>query len=294
MVPGSSEKVRIMNDFGTLEGTLALPDHCGRVPVVLILSGSGSSDRNGDTPQMYRELAEALLAEGIGALRYDDEGVNGSATAAPASVVDFRYDMEVADAARWIDFMRADERIGSLIVAGHSQGSLTAILASKTSPIDAFVSLSGAGRPAGELLHEQLESHLTPPELAELDDAIAKLDAGVLPGPMNPPLDQILPVEEQPYLVSWLKWDPKVEIQSLAAPALLIQGKVDIQVTVHDAELLQEGDPGAKLVLIDDMCHVLKQATMAPASQKKAYNDPSVPLAPELVPAIVSFISDLP
>lgn len=293
-IPASEETVTTDNEYGTLEGTLLLPATCGPAPVVLILSGSGSSDRDGDAPQMYRMLAESLLEGGIGSLRYDDHGIGGSVTAAPDKVQDFRFDLEIADAARWVEVLREDERVGNVVFAGHSQGSLTAILASRTAPVDGFVSLAGAGRPAGQLLHEQLADDLTPEQLAELDAAIEKLESGELAGSLTPPLDQILPVSVQPYLISWLKYDPKVEIASMTAPTLLVQGEVDIQVSVLDAELLHEGLPSAELLLIGDMCHVLKQATASPFSQQKAYQDPSVPLAPELVPAVSAFVLDLP
>lgn len=293
VVGPAEETLHLPNEYGTLEGTLLLPESCGPAPVVLVLSGSGTSDRDGDEPQMYRMLAEALLGQGIGSLRYDDHGANGSITAAPPTVEEFSFELEVTDAAHWIGALRDDPRVGKVVLAGHSQGSLTAILASAIEPADALVSLAGAGRPIGRVLHDQLADDLTADQLAALDAAIAQLEAGELPGPLDPPLDQILPVPFQPYLVTWMKYDPKVEIAGLAPPALVVQGEVDRQVSVLDAELLHEGDPASELVLIGDMCHVLKQANSSNASQKKAYTDPSVPLAPELVPAITAFVGKL-
>jgi hypothetical protein len=293
-VTAAAERVSVANDLGTLEGTLLLPaSACGPVPVVLIVSGSGSSDRDGGAPEMYRLLAEALAGEGIGSLRYDDHGIGGSASAAPDRVEDFRFDLEIADAARFIGWLRRDARVGAIALAGHSQGSLTAILAGAAEPFDGFVSLAGAGRPIGRLLHDQLADQLTPEQLAALDDAIATLERGELAGPLEPPLDQILPLAVQPYLISWVKYDPKVEIASVAAPALIIQGEVDVQVAVLDAQLLHEGLPSAELLLIGDMCHVLKQADATTASQRAAYEDPAVPLAPALVPAIAAFVTGL-
>jgi pimeloyl-ACP methyl ester carboxylesterase len=292
--PAGSETVEVANEFGTLEGTLLLPESCEPVDVVLILSGSGWSDRDGGRLQVYRTLAEALLAQGIGSLRFDEPGIGASASGRPESLEDFRFEMEVANAARWVRLLREDERIDDVVIAGHSQGSLTGILAAQQEHLDGFISLAGVGRPIGDLLREQLEGSLTDDELAELDEAIAKLEGGELAGQLSAPLDDILPVEAQAYVISWMQYDPRVEIGHMTIPALLVQGEVDRQVPVDDAQLLKEGYPDAELVLIDDMCHVLKQADASTASQEEAYTDPSVPLASALVPATVAFITHLP
>ncbi len=295
-VSASSEPVSVDNDYGTLGGVLEIPDGCGAMPVVLVISGSGSNDRDGNVPgsakrtDTYKLFAEAVREQaGAATLRYDDHGIGASVSAAPA-IEDFRFETEVQDAARWIALLRSDPRFSRVVVAGHSQGSLTAILAAQEAPIDGFISLAGAGRPAGALLHEQLAPKLTPALLAELDAAIAKLEAGELAGPLSPPLDQILPVSAQPYFISWLAYDPKQEIATLTAPALLVQGTTDIQVSVMDAELLKEGKPDASLALIDDMCHPLKQATSSASDQQAAYSDPSVPLAAGLMPPVADFL----
>jgi uncharacterized protein len=299
-VAASSEPVTVQNEYGSLGGVLEIPEGCSPMPVVLILSGSGTSDRDGNTPgdpnrtDLYKLLGEALRDQAhVATLRYDDHGLGASASALPADVTDFRFETEVKDAGRFVDLMRSDSRFSKVVVAGHSQGSLTGILAAKSSPIDGLISLAGAGRPAGELLHDQLASKLTPALLAELDAAIAKLEAGELAGPLTPPLDQILPEYVQPYVISWFKYDPEQEIGTLQAPTLLVQGKTDTQVSVEDAELLQQGKPDATLALIDDMCHPLKQANLDPNEQKAAYTDPTVPLAAGLMPPLVEFMAGL-
>lgn len=297
--PEASENVTLENEFGTLGGVLELPAGCPKT-VVLIVSGSGSTNRDGNVPgetgktDVYRMVAEALRNEaGVATLRYDDEGIGASTSGAPSDVEDFRFDMEIADVAAWVKQLRGDSRFSHVVVAGHSQGSLTAILAAKTEPIDGWISLAGAGRPAGDLLHEQLSDDLTPAQLAELDAAIEKMENGELPGPVNPPLDQIIPPIVQPYLISWLKYDPKVEVASLTAPGIILQGTTDRQVKVLDAELLHEGKADAELVVVEDMCHPLKQATDAAGEQQAAYTDPTVPLATGLIPPITTFLHEL-
>jgi hypothetical protein len=70
---------------------------------------------------------------------------------------------------------------------------------------------------------------------------------------------------------------------------LIAQGTTDTQVSVRDSMLLAAADPSARLVVIDGMCHVLKDATSDDSSQQRACSDPSLPLDPTLASAVVTF-----
>lgn len=299
-VAAASETFRVQNDLGALEGTLDVPEGCGPMPVVVILSGSGSTDRDGnspgatDKPAIYRVLAKTINDAGFAALRYDDPGIGKSTRAVPVAVEDFRYEMEVHAAALFIAKLRTDGRFGSVVAAGHSQGSLTGILAAATQPIDGFISLAGAGRPVGTLLREQLAPKLSAAQLVKLDAAIAKLESGEVAGPLEAPLDKILPVEVQPYMISWMKLDPKTEIMRLRGPALLLQGKMDIQVQEIDAQLLGQGKADAKIVLVDDMGHMLRKVAAKDSDSQQASYAEALPLHPAAVAAIAEFLGTLP
>lgn len=296
-VAAASETVRVANDFGRIEGTLEVPEGCGPLPVVLILSGSGTSDRNGNVPgereqpHIYRVLSETLVAAGFAVLRYDDAGIAGSVSGAPAKVEDFRFDHEVADAARFVAELRKDARFGAVVVAGHSQGSLTGIMANQLQPIDALISLAGTGRPIAQLLREQLEKRLSEQELALLDAALAKLQKGELVGKLAAPLDSILPVEQQPYMISWMRVRPEDELRKLKVPTLIVQGKMDLQVQELDAELLFDAKPDATLTLVDDMGHMLRQVRAKTAAAQKDSYAKALPLHPAAVTAMSDFIA---
>ena len=299
-VAAASERVAVQNDVGALEGTLDVPEGCGPMPVVLILSGSGSTDRDGnapgapDKPAIYKVLARSINDAGYATLRYDDPGIGKSTRSVPPRVEDFRYEMEVHAAALFVAKLRTDERFGAVVAAGHSQGSLTGIMASAEQPIDGFISLAGAGRPVAVLLREQVGPKLTTDQLAKLDVALAKLVKGEVAGPQDAPLDRILPVDAQPYMISWMKLDPKKEMAKLRGPALLLQGKMDIQVQEIDAQLLAEARTDAKTVLIEDMGHMLRKVTAKDAaSQQESYTQP-LPLHPAAVEAIAEFLGSLP
>jgi pimeloyl-ACP methyl ester carboxylesterase len=300
-VASATEVVRVQNDFGTVEGTLEVPEANGPVPLVIIVSGSGSQDRDGNPPassglhpNIYRLLAEGLRGAGIASLRYDDPGYAQSAAAIPPTLEQLTYEMEVDVVVRWIDSARADARFGPIAVAGHSQGSLSAILAAERRDVG-VISLAGAGRPIGKLLREQLAPpKLTEESFAKLEEALVKLEHGELAGPLPSPLNQILPVKLQPYWVTWMKYDPQLEIHELSRGALILQGRTDLQVTETDAELLAAGNQSSDLRVYDDMCHMLRTApSKDPATQSQQYASPDLPLYPALVPAIAEFVHQL-
>lgn len=293
-VAAATETVLVANDFGAVEGTLEVPEASGPVPLVVIVSGSGAQDRDGNTrtskPGIYRLLAQGLRDAGVATLRYDDPGYAKSATALPTTNEEISYEMEVDVVRRWVDTMRADRRFTSIAIAGHSQGSLSAILVAEERDV-AVVSLAGAGRPIGRVLREQLAPKLDGEQLAILDDALAKLERGELAGPLPSPLSQVLGESVQPYFISWMKYDPRAEIAKVGGQALIIQGKTDVQVSEEDAELLAEGKPDAELLLIDDMQHMLRQATTKSAAKQTAqYEKPDLPLHPAVIPTIAEFV----
>jgi fermentation-respiration switch protein FrsA (DUF1100 family) len=86
-----------------------------------------------------------------------------------------------------------------------------------------------------------------------------------------------------------MKHDPKTIIAKSTTPTLIVQGTRDIQVTVGDARTLKTSQPSAALVLIEDMNHVLRHIT-TDAEQLPSYSNPALPLAPELVPALLGFL----
>lgn len=300
-VAEASEAVTVTAPRGSLGGTLAVPAGCTGMPVVLIFSGSGPEDRDGNPPggsyqtDMYKLLAIGLHDAGFATLRYDDVGVGASASALPADVSMFTYDMEVEAAATWIPTLRHDPRFGALVLAGHSQGALTAILLAERGGVDAVVSMEGEGRPLDVLLREQLSATLSPAQLMTAERVLAELKAGELAGPQQPPLDQIFAEVVQRFLISLFQYDPAAELAKVHVPALIVQGRTDVQVSVEDAQRLAMAKPDAELVLIDDLCHTLKPAAEKDlATQTAQYSDPSIPVHPALIADIAAFLRTLP
>jgi len=294
----SSDSLHVSIPPGALEGSFLCPTTPAPWPAVLLIAGSGPTDRNGNSAGLpggnnsLKHLAEALAQRGIASVRYDKRGIGGS-RATLTSEAELRFDMLADDAAAWVRRMHLDPRLSTITVAGHSEGSLLGMLAARSANADAYISLEGAGRTASAIIHEQLASRATAPIAAQADSIMAEIDAGRTVDSIPPTLVALFRPSVQPYLVSWFRYDPAKELAKLQVPVLIVQGTTDIQVSNEDARLLAAADPRAKLVTIDGMNHVLKMVPADLTQQIKSYSDPSLPVAPQLVDAVASFVKDV-
>ena len=94
----------------------------------------------------------------------------------------------------------------------------------------------------------------------------------------------------QPYLISWFKVNPQIEIKKLTIPILIIQGTKDIQVTVEDAKKLNDANTKSKLVLIEKMNHIFKIIDGDDTANSMSYGDEKLPIADKLTQNISDFI----
>jgi pimeloyl-ACP methyl ester carboxylesterase len=299
MATSVSDTITLDTPTGKIAGTLLVPAASGSVPLVVIIAGSGPTDRNGNSPLLpgannsLKLLAEGLSERGIASLRYDKRGIGASATAMVGEA-NLRFDMYADDAAGWVRRLRSDSRFSTITVVGHSEGSLLGMLATQRATADGYVSIAGAGRAADKVLREQLGRQLPPDLLSFSNKALDALLAGHTVDSVPPALASIFRPSVQPYMISWLRVDPQIEIARLAVPALIIQGTLDAQVPQSDAQLLARAQPNAKLLMIDGMNHVFKRAADDQAAQRASYSDPSLPVAPELVDGIATFVKGVP
>jgi uncharacterized protein len=267
------------------------------VPVVLIIAGSGPTDRNGNSADGARNdslkrLAWVLARHNIASVRYDKRGVAASLAATPDER-NLTLDAYVADAVAWGNLLKADKRMGPLIVLGHSEGALVAALAAPQLQPAGVISLSGSARPVDQVIRQQLADHLPPALLLRSNEILDHLKAGQVDADVPGPLQGIFRPSVQPYLISLFRADPSAAFAKLNMPALIIQGTHDIQVGVGDARQLKQAKPDAQLVVIDGMNHVMRIVPKEVKQQLASYNDPQLPLAAELGKRIVSFIDGL-
>jgi pimeloyl-ACP methyl ester carboxylesterase len=281
---------------GALAGTLLSAND--RDPVVLIVPGSGPTDRDGNSPMgvatdAYRLLAEALAEEHIATVRIDKRGMFGSAGAGdPNAVTPADY---VADIHAWIDAIREARGSDCVFLLGHSEGALMVSLAAEgREDVCGLILVAGMGRRMGEVIREQLTVNpANAPLLDQAMAALAELEAGrqVDVSAMHPALVPLFAPQVQDYLIATLTLDPVEAVNRANKETLIVQGKTDLQVSVEDARLLNRARK-TKLQLIDGMNHVLKEAPADRAANLATYADPSLPLAPKLVRRIEDFVED--
>ncbi|MBB3103658.1 alpha/beta hydrolase family protein [Azomonas macrocytogenes] len=287
--------VKLDTDSGALYGTLLIPKVSEPPPVALLIAGSGPTNRDGNNSWARNDslklLAQALAQRGIASLRYDKRGVEASYDAGPD---ESRFTVEhfTQDAIEWGHQLKSSGRFSRLILIGHSEGALLASLAAESAGAEALVSIAGSGRPIDTLLLTQLQSKQLPPlVLAYSKWLIAELGAGRIHTDVPQPLMELFRPSVQPYLISLFRQDPALAFGQLKIPALIVQGRNDIQVSVEDAEALHRAKPDAELVLLEGMNHVLRIVPNNNIEQQLAsYANPNLPLARGLPAAIADFI----
>lgn len=282
---------------GELYGSLLLPKSEQPVPVVLIISGSGPTDRDGNNPDggrndSLKRLAWVLAKHNIASVRYDKRGVAASLAATPDER-NLTLDAYVSDAVAWGQKLKADSRLGPLIVLGHSEGALIATLAAPQLDAAAVISVSGTARPVDQVLRQQLSYRLPPALMLRANELLDSLKAGRVDEDVPPQLQVIFRPSVQPYLITLFREDPSAAFARLKMPALIIQGSNDIQVGVGDAQMLKAAKPDAQLALIEGMNHVMRIVPNDIKRQLASYKDPQLPLAAELGTKILGFIDGL-
>ncbi|WP_246096847.1 alpha/beta hydrolase family protein [Psychrobacillus soli] len=302
IVRGSKEEevekdrlVEVKVEGGAMSGQLEIPSGEGPFPVMVIIAGSGPTDRNGNSIALpgknnsLKMLAEDLAAEGVATIRYDKRGVGKNASLA-GKEEDLRFDQYIDDAAAWVQFAKEDERFSKVGIIGHSEGSLIGMVASQKANADAFISIAGAGRPIEQVLLEQLKAQFPANLMEESTNILEKLKQGEQVKTVSSELQSLFRQSVQPYMISWLQYDPAEQLQKLNKPILLVNGNLDIQVPVKDAELLHEAKKDSDLLIVDKMNHILKEAPADREGNIATYSNPDLPLATGLIDGIVEFL----
>jgi hypothetical protein len=277
---------------GAIDAVLTVPPGLERPPVALLIAGSGSTDHDGNGPQIkpatLKKLSEQLVAHNIATLRYDKRGAGGWKPEF-GRPEDFRFKDYVSDAVALINYLRGTGKFSKVILVGHSEGGLVAILAAQKAPVDRLVLLATAARKQGDLLKAQLEKKLPPQAYEPIAKAIDAIMAGQIVDPLPPGIS--IPPAMQPGIASAFTEDPIEPLKDILAPTLIVGGGRDLQVARLDLVALSAASPAAKTVWMPDMNHVLVDVG-DDADDLAAYNQPERPLDATMIDAVAAFIQE--
>ena len=278
-----------------LNGTLYTPiKQNNTTSLVILIAGSGPTNRDGNqfgmTNNSLKLLAESLVKNGIAVYSYDKR-IFAQMASGKLDEASLTFDNFIDDAKAVVLYFKNQKKYHSITVAGHSEGALIGIVAANENA-DAYISLAGAGRPIDEVIVEQIGKQ-APFLKEEVEKNLATLKSGNTFELKNQMLASLFRASVQPYMISWIKYNPQYEIKKLQIPSLLINGDKDIQVSVQDAQLLQQAKPDAQLQIIPNMNHIFKAIKGDDTENKASYTNPELPICTELTSIITTFIRSL-
>ena len=300
----SERGVLIPAPWGNISATLATAD-TGSDTALLIVAGSGPTDRNGNSglglnTYTYKMLSDGLVRSGYDVLRYDKRAI-GESRYEVGDIAEVVFDDFVDDAALCVAYLRS---LGyrRVVVAGHSEGGSIALhLALREDvAVDGLVLLCAPGYPMDAILMKQLAAQLVPQYLglmASATNIINTLKRGEMVAEERVPreLMSLFHPSVQRFLISSMADDPRDIAARVEVPMLIITGGHDVQVSVDNGEALLAAQPAARHLSFERMSHVLKDAATAERVEQlvSVYNNSQLPLTEPLVPTIHEFINNL-
>lgn len=301
-ITAQEREVVIACDWGDISATLNTPA-AGSDIAVLIVAGSGPTDRNGNSgPSLntyaYKMLSDDLVKGGVAVLRYDKRAIGRSRLNDPAIIPNLVFDDFVDDAARCVDYLRG-EGFKKVVVAGHSEGGEIALhLALREDvAVDGLVLLCCPGFPMDQILNAQLSAQLVPQYIGLMVTAttiMKRIKAGESVPVESIPQEllSLFHPSVQPFLCSSMAFDPAELMSRVEQPSLIISGGRDIQVTKENAERLTAQAKCGEHIHFEQMTHILKDADTSDRIQQlvSVYINANLPITEGVSEAILRFV----
>ena len=285
---GGSNDLRITD---MVYGTLRTPE-TPTSKLAIIIPDSGPTDRDGNQQMMRNNslklLAEGLAQEGVASFRYDKRVLTLlKKNALQEEKLDFT--MFINDAVAVVNYFNNQGRFKEVYIIGHGQGSLIGMMAAQQTAIKGFISLAGAGQSIDKAIINQIALQM--PDLKDkATTAFTTLKKEGKVKNYSPALASIFRPAVQPFMASWMQYDPSIEIAKLTIPVLIVDGTKDLQVSIEESARLLKSLPTASIRHIEDMNHVLRITSSDNLENSKSYNNTTAPIAPALVNEITTFI----
>jgi pimeloyl-ACP methyl ester carboxylesterase len=242
-----------------LPATVVLPEgEPGSAPCVVFIAGSGPTDRDWNSAMMpgtngsARQLAEALLSEGVGSIRYDKAAIGESSW----PIQDTTIDLYGGEALLAWQTLRDAPVCGQVSFVGNSEGSMHSFRAGvelqENPRFGGVVSLSGPALSILETVKVQLKAQL-PEDTdwggvdAQLDDLAVRIrqlpemdgppELSLVPGAAGIWMSAVSPIQGE-LVADLLLLEPLEAVRAYAGPALVMSADHDVQVPPSEAETL--------------------------------------------------------
>lgn len=285
----TSQELSINNH---IDGTLLTPNEVKTPTLAIIIADYGPTDRNGNqnfqNNNVLKKLAESLSNQNIATFRYDKRIVKQIRKGKVDPNISF--DDFIADTNGIIEHFKSQNNYSKIVIIGHGQGSLVGLVASKNKA-DQFISIAGSGKSIDKVIIDQI-TQMDPALEKSTKLAFESLKEGKLTKDYPQALGSIFSADVQPFMMSWMQYNPQELIKSLEIPTLIINGTKDLQVPVSEAELLKNSSSKAELKIIDNMNHVLFIIEGKELENSKSYNESFRSISSELINTLVEFINN--
>ncbi|MBG6128724.1 pimeloyl-ACP methyl ester carboxylesterase [Aquimarina sp. EL_43] len=274
-----------------IEGSLVTPYSEDNVPLVIFIMDAGAINRDGNDRMSkndtFKKLSYELAKEGIATYRYDKRLFKMDGLGIKEHEISLDHYIE--DAISIIDYFNKNGKYKKVIIAGHGQGSLVGMIAAK-GRADGFISIAGNAVSIDQVIIEQIAKQ-APGLDKSASVAFKQLKENGRATSYDPALESIFRYNLQPFMSSWIKYNPSEEILKLEMPILIIYGDKDIQVESIQAEKFKEIIPQAEYLFVTDMNHILKEIKGGRLENHKSYNEPFRKIMPEVLTGITNFVN---
>ncbi len=234
--PYTGEDVRVPTSGGfALAGTLTMPKRrSGRVPAVVLITGSGQEDRDEAIPAVpgykpFRQIADTLGRRGIAVLRLDDRGY-GDSGGDPSAATTADYASDIRAALAYLK-TRPDIDGRHLFLVGHSEGGEIAPMIAASDPSLAGIVTLGAPALNGRGVSRDQVTYAV-----NHDSALTATQRDSIVRSQNAILDSA--AAHQPWVKYYLDYDPLATAKRVHVPVLILQGGTDHQISADQATTL--------------------------------------------------------
>lgn len=271
-----------------IEGSLVTPySEDDNVPLIIFVMDAGAINRDGNDRMSkndtFKQLSHELARQSIASFRYDKRLFKMDGLGIKEHEISLDHFIE--DVVSTIKYFT--KKYKKIIVAGHGQGSLVGMIAARGTA-NGFISIAGNASSLDEVIIEQIANQ-APGLDKSASIAFKQLKENGRATGYDPALESIFRYNLQPFMRSWIKYDPSQEISKLEIPILIIQGGKDLQVKPEQSEKLKETVSHAEYLFIPEMNHILKEIKGNRLENHKSYNEPFRKIMPEVITAIVNF-----